>query len=69
MVGNRTIHFGNTDYQHYHDKTGIWKSLDHNDKERRKRYRARAGKITNKKGELAKDNPNCANYHAYHTLW
>lgn len=69
IVGNRTIHFGNSDYQHFHDKTGIWKSLDHGDKDRRKNYLKRASGITNKNGELTKDKPTCANYHAIRILW
>ena len=43
-VGNRTVHFGDTRYFHYHDKIGLYKHLNHGDKERRKRYYARHGK-------------------------
>lgn len=37
------INFGDSRYEHYKDNTGsgFWSSKDHNDKERRKRYRAR----------------------------
>ena len=37
----RTIHFGARDMGHYFDKTGIWKSKDHGDKDRRRRYKSR----------------------------
>ena len=32
----KTIHFGARSMGHYKDKTGIWKSKDHGDAERRK---------------------------------
>jgi len=69
VVNGKTIHFGSSKMQHYRDKTGIWKSKDHNDKERRKSYLARTAGIKNKKGELTKDNPKYANYHARRILW
>ena len=42
----RSVPFGaikadGTPYQHYHDKIGTYRSYDHMDKERRKRYRIR----------------------------
>lgn len=36
-----SIHFGDSRYQQYKDKIGHYSHLDHNDKERRKRFRAR----------------------------
>lgn len=67
----KKINFGHKDYQHYKDSTPLklYKHLDHNDKERRKSYRARASGIKNKKGELTYKNPLYANYWAYHYLW
>ena len=69
VVDGKTIHFGSSKNEHWKDKTGIWSSLDHNDKERRKKYLARSSGIKNKKGELTKDNPMSANYHARKILW
>ena len=40
-VGDRWVHFGALGYEQYHDKIGLYKHLDHNDKSRRKRYRNR----------------------------
>jgi hypothetical protein len=38
------ISFGDNRYEHYKDKIGIYKSLDHGDKKRRDNYYARHGK-------------------------
>ena len=68
-VNGKTIHFGAMNYQHYKDKTGFYKSKDHLDKDRRRRYLARASNIKNKFGKLTKSDPNSANYHAIRILW
>jgi len=68
-VNNKIIHFGDSRYQQFKDKTGIYKSLDHGDKERRKKYLLRAKGIKNKKGDLTYQDPNSANYHAVRVLW
>tara|TARA_R100000353_G_scaffold157111_2_gene116152 strand:+ start:4929 stop:5222 length:294 start_codon:yes stop_codon:yes gene_type:complete len=68
----RTIHFGNRKApanEHFFDKTRIWKSLDHGDKERRKNYLSRSAGIKNKEGKLTKDDPFSPNYHARRILW
>lgn len=44
-VYGKTVHFGALGYQQYHDKIGLYSSLDHNDIKRRKRYRDRHKKI------------------------
>tara|TARA_R110002095_G_scaffold187201_1_gene164472 strand:- start:76 stop:357 length:282 start_codon:yes stop_codon:yes gene_type:complete len=69
VVKGRTIHFGDSSLEHFKDKTGIWKSKDHNDKTRQKNYLTRSAGIKNKKGQLTKDNPESANYHARRLLW
>lgn len=69
VVNGKTIHFGNPKYQHYKDKTGLWKDLDHLDPKRRKNYLARSKGITNKEGKLTKDIETSANYHAIRVLW
>jgi hypothetical protein len=68
-VDGKTIHFGNPQYEHYRDKTGIWKELDHNDEKRRKNYLSRSGGIKDKSGKLTKDDPSSPNYHARLILW
>jgi hypothetical protein len=55
--------FGDIRYQHYKDKFGYYKELDHLDKERRKNYRKRA------KGISSIDDPYNANFWAYNYLW
>lgn len=68
-INGKTIHFGNPKYQHYEDKTGIWKSLDHKDPERRKRYLARAKGIKDKEGNLTWKDINSPNYWSIKILW
>ncbi len=69
-VNGKTIDFGRSGYEHFFDKTGLLdKKLNHNDKGRRKNYLTRSAGLTNKAGELTKDNPEFANYHARRILW
>jgi len=70
VVNNKTIHFGNINYQHFKDKTGLLpKSLNHGDKKRRDNYLKRSKGIKNKKGELTHLDPESANYHSIKILW
>jgi len=68
IVDDKKIHFGHTSFQHFKDKTGIHKNLDHGDEKRRKNYLKRSAGQKNKDG-LTKDNPKSANYHARRVLW
>ena len=64
------INFGDKRYTQYFDNVlGLYKNQNNNDDERRKSYRERASKITNKKGELTFKNPEYANYYSYNFLW
>ena len=65
----KLIHFGNKKYQHFKDKLGEYKSLDHNDPKRRASYLARAKGIRNKKGDLTWKDKNTKNYWAIRILW
>ena len=65
----RTIHFGDRKMEHFKDKTGIWKSKNHGDTQRRKNYLSRSGGIKNKEGKLTKDDVFSPNYHARRILW
>ncbi len=69
IVNKKTIDFGDTRYQHFKDKTGIHKNLDHGDKKRRKNYLTRTANQKDGKGNLTLNNPESANYHARRILW
>ncbi len=56
----RLIHFGDSRYNQFKDKIGHYSSLDHNDKERRKRYYQRHGQTSDK---------NSAKYWSHKILW
>ncbi len=68
-VKGEIIHFGSRQMEHFKDKTGIWKSKDHNDESRRQNYLRRSAGIKNKEGKLTKDDPMSPNYHARKILW
>lgn len=65
----KTVHFGSRKMEHFKDRTGIWKSKDHGDKDRRKNFLTRSAGIKNKSGGLTKDDPFSPNYHARRILW
>lgn len=52
----QTVHFGDTRFQQYKDTTPLrlYSHLDHNDKERRRRYLARHKHDSGPAGELAR---------------
>ena len=56
----KDIHYGAKGYQDF---------IDHQDLDRRHRYRVRASKITDKNGKLTYKDKTRANFWAYHTLW
>ena len=60
LPGGKKVHFGSPKYGDY---------TVHKDKERRDKYRARAMKIKNKKGELTYTNPESSNYWSIKLLW
>lgn len=55
----KIIHFGDSRYQHYHDKIGLYSYLDHNDENRKRLYKARH-KVKSKRS---------AGYLSMHYLW
>ncbi len=65
----KLIHFGNPKFEHYYDKTRIWKELDHNNKDRRQNYLLRSAGIKNKEGNLTKDDEFSPNWHSRRILW
>lgn len=69
IVDNKTIHFGDSNMEHFKDRTGIWKAKDHGDVARRKSYLSRAKGIKNKDGKLTYLDPKSPNYHAVNILW
>lgn len=56
----RIIHFGDKRYEHYRDKIGLYKYLDHNDPKRRKEYYDRHG---------SSDDPTTAKFFSNKYLW
>jgi len=67
----KIIHFGSSEMEQYRDSTGLelYSHLDHLDKERQRRYLARAKGIKNKDGKLTWDNPESPNYYSIRYLW
>jgi len=68
-VKGKTIHFGNSRYEQYKDRTGIWKDKDHKDEKRRKNYLTRTKGILDGDGNTTYNNPESPNYHARKILW
>jgi hypothetical protein len=67
----KKIHFGSSSMEQFRDSTGLglYSHLDHNDKERRKRYLARAKGIKDKNGNLTWKDKESANYYSIRFLW
>ena len=65
------IHFGDTRYEHYKDKTPLklYSYLDHKDKKRRQDYLNRSMNIKDNQGNLTYNNKNSSNYYAIKYLW
>ena len=61
LDGKKIASFGDKRYEHFHDKIGHYSNLNHNDESRRKSYRARHHKTSQKKYSPS--------YFAYHYLW
>jgi hypothetical protein len=68
-INGKTIHFGASGYQQYHDKIGLYSSLDHGDLNRRKRYRDRHKKIYNKFGVPSYRVKYTPAWFSWHYLW
>ena len=70
-LSGKKIHFGASNMEQYKDSTGLglYSHLDHNDKERRKRYLARAKGIKDKNGNLTWNNPESPNFYSVKYLW
>lgn len=70
LVEGKKVYFGDTNYDHYKDKTGLLpKSSNHLDEKRRTSYLARASKIKDKNGNLTAKDEKSPNYHALRILW
>ena len=57
------ISFGDTRYEHYKDKLGLYSKLDHEDKDRQENYLKRSKGIGNI------NNPKSANFWSRNILW
>lgn len=53
LVGARKVYFGDTSYEHYHDRFGHYKHLDHKDPKRRKNFKIRHEKNRHLPGTAA----------------
>ena len=60
LPSGKKVHFGHKGYEDY---------TIHGDADRRDKYRTRATKIKNKKGELTYNNPESPNFWAIKLLW
>lgn len=69
IVDGKKIHFGDNNMEHYYDKTNIWSSKNHNDKNRRKNFLQRSKGIKDKEGNLVWKDPKSPSYHAVRILW
>lgn len=65
------LDFGQLGYEHYKDSTPVklFSYLNHNDKERRRLYLARASHIANKEGKYTSNDPLSPNYWSIKYLW
>lgn len=69
-VNDKWVHFGNSNYQHFFDKTGLLdKDLNHLDNDRRRRYLKRASKIVDGDGNLTLNDKNSPNFWSIRILW
>ena len=68
-IGNKKIYFGALPYEHFYDKLGFYKDLNHNDEDRRKAYKSRHGAIKNKDGTPSYKIPGTPAYFSWHILW
>lgn len=66
---DKWIHFGDTRYQHFFDRIGMYSNLNHNDLTRRKNYRKRHKSIVDKDGFPYYKNINSPSFYSYYYLW
>jgi hypothetical protein len=69
IVNGKKLHFGDSRYSHYMDRTKIWSSKDTLDKKKRESYRKRHSAIKTKDGRLAISDPSQPAYHSLRVLW
>lgn len=63
------LSFGDSRHQHYKDKLGHFKHLDHNDEKRRERFHKRMKSIKKSDGKLAYRDKNSPLYYSMMYLW
>ena len=69
LPDGRRVSFGDRRYQHYKDRIGLWKALDHNDRKRRANYRKRHAAIRTNDGRRAIDIKYSPAWFSYRYLW
>jgi hypothetical protein len=65
----RLIHFGDTRYEHYFDKIGLFSHMNHKDEGRRRNYLVRAKGIRDGQGRLTYKLKWSPNYWSVNYLW
>jgi hypothetical protein len=69
-VNKHWVHFGNSDYEQYFDRTKLLDpSTNHMDKERRRLYLLRSKNIRDGKGHFTYYDKESPNYHSIRILW
>lgn len=66
---NKKVYFGDNRYEHYKDRLGYFKDLNHNDNERRSNYRKRHRAITDKDNNKVYLKMTSPSYYSYKYLW
>lgn len=66
---NNIVHFGDKRYEQFRDDIGLYKNLNHNDKERQKNYCKRSSGIRDGQGKLTKNNIDSPNHWSMKLLW
>ncbi len=69
LSDGRRVNFGDRRYQHFKDRIGLWRSLDHGDRKRRANYRRRHGAIRTSDGKRAVDVKHSPAWFSYRYLW
>ena len=75
LPDGKRVHFGDKRYEHYKDTVpkskggGLWSRKNHNDKERRQRYRTRHGALRCKDGRRCIAVRYSPAWFSWHFLW
>ena len=68
LTNGKTIYFGQSSYQHYHDRIGLWSSKNHEDPARRLSFIKRMSKVENDEKKFIND-PTSPLFYSLRALW